>query len=845
MNQMLHFATRKAIAPSSKDRRFLLQMMMVFWAMGNLFSQTTWDGSESTDWNNADNWSAGVPEAADDVTIPDVTNDPIISTAWTVAQSVTVQSRAVLTITAAGALNINGAASQGILNQGTVENSGTITIGAIASVGLYGIYNETTFNNNTGGTINIDGSTTSGLYNPTGTFTNQATITIGATASTGVYGLHNYATFNNNTGGVINIDRSTGAGIHNFIGTITNQGHITIGATASVGVYGLYNYGTFNNNTGGAINIDRSTNRGIYNFYGTFTNQAAITIGTIASTGLYGIWNNWAFNNNTGGAINIDRSTDKGIYNLDYFINQAAITIGAIASVGSNGLNNIGTFNNNTGGAINIDRATDAGIYNQAETFTNQGAITIGATISAGDYGIVNSATFQNFPAGTITINNSIYYGLYNTTGTFTNQATITIGATASVGFYGLINYATFNNNTGGIINIERSTDSGLYNLSGTFNNSATITIGATASVGFYGLNNYGTFNNNTGGAINIDRSTDSGIYNYYGTFTNQAAITIGALVPMTDLMTASTGTFSNSTGGTLKGTGNLPAANVTNAGGTLAPGYSPGKMTFTASEDFTNSTMSIEVNGTGVPGTDFDQIVVSGTATLGGVLAISINYSGVNGDQVTILSATAISGIFGSVTGLLANWYVNYTSTAVILTFGALMPVELTDFSARLLDQSVQLNWRTASESNNEGFYIERSTGLYWQNFGFVAGKGTTTEEQSYYFLDEKPQPGTNYYRLKQVDFDGKYEYSNIISVNIESAEIRLFPNPTKGIIEIHGKNIDYGTIRVTDNVGRLIKLQKLSGYKQIDISDMPNGIYFIYILTDSQSTALGIIKE
>jgi hypothetical protein len=76
-------------------------------------------------------------------------------------------------------------------------------------------------------------------------------------------------------------------------------------------------------------------------------------------------------------------------------------------------------------------------------------------------------------------------------------------------------------------------------------------------------------------------------------------------------------------------------------------------------------------VNGTGTPGINYDQIILtSGTATLGGTLALSINYSPLNGDQVTIVSGTAISGTFSNVTGLPANWQLTYTSNSVVLTY-------------------------------------------------------------------------------------------------------------------------------------------------------------------------------
>jgi len=203
-------------------RRLILLLPMLFLAMSSLISQTTWMGID-TDWDNPSNWSAGVPGAAIDAIVPNVANDPIVNTA-AVSKFVTVQSGAVLTIASGASLTIDGPPTQGLLNQGSVENSGTLNIGQTTGTGVYGIRNESIFNNNTGGQINIDRSTNTGLYNFTGgTFTNAATITIGAAASTGVYGIRNESVFNNNTGGQINIERSTNTGLYNHTGgTFTN-----------------------------------------------------------------------------------------------------------------------------------------------------------------------------------------------------------------------------------------------------------------------------------------------------------------------------------------------------------------------------------------------------------------------------------------------------------------------------------------------------------------------------------------------------------------------------------------------------------------------------------------------
>jgi hypothetical protein len=116
------------------------------------FTQTTWNGSTSTDWNTATNWSpASIPTATDDVVIPSASaNQPVISTKDAVAQTVEVQSGATLTIQSTGTLAVNGSKSiNGIFsafyNNGTVENSGGLQIGNISSVGSYGLYNQATF----------------------------------------------------------------------------------------------------------------------------------------------------------------------------------------------------------------------------------------------------------------------------------------------------------------------------------------------------------------------------------------------------------------------------------------------------------------------------------------------------------------------------------------------------------------------------------------------------------------------------------------------------------------------------------------------------------------------------
>jgi photosystem II stability/assembly factor-like uncharacterized protein len=124
--------------------------------------------------------------------------------------------------------------------------------------------------------------------------------------------------------------------------------------------------------------------------------------------------------------------------------------------------------------------------------------------------------------------------------------------------------------------------------------------------------------------------------------------------------------------------------------------------------------------------------------------------------------------------------------------TFGSILrydphgfvPVELISFNSSVSGNEVTLKWITATELNNSGFEIEkRSSSGDWQKIGFVAGSGTTTENRSYIFTDNALDPGTYYYRLKQIDYDGSFEYSDEIEIEVavpfEFALEQNYPNP------------------------------------------------------------------
>ena len=111
-------------------------------------------------------------------------------------------------------------------------------------------------------------------------------------------------------------------------------------------------------------------------------------------------------------------------------------------------------------------------------------------------------------------------------------------------------------------------------------------------------------------------------------------------------------------------------------------------------------------------------------------------------------------------------------------------VPVELTSFAASAVNNNVTLNWSTATETNNQGFEVQRKAeDSEFEKLGYVAGFGTTTETKTYTYSDEKVSSGSYTYRLKQIDFDGSYEYSPEVEVEVttpvEYALEQNYPNP------------------------------------------------------------------
>jgi hypothetical protein len=173
--------------------------------------------------------------------------------------------------------------------------------------------------------------------------------------------------------------------------------------------------------------------------------------------------------------------------------------------------------------------------------------------------------------------------------------------------------------------------------------------------------------------------------------------------------------------------------------------------------------------------------------------------------------------------------------------TDGTLIPVELTSFTSSVSGNNVVLNWSTATEVNNSGFQVERkSINGNYISVGFVQGKGTTTEEQNYMFADKDLAVGTYTYRLKQMDFDGTFEYSPEVEAEVgvpmEFELSQNYPNPFNPSTSIKFSLVTDSrvTLRLFDVIGQevatLINNDLAAGYHStiVDGSNLSSGVYF-----------------
>lgn len=166
----------------------------------------------------------------------------------------------------------------------------------------------------------------------------------------------------------------------------------------------------------------------------------------------------------------------------------------------------------------------------------------------------------------------------------------------------------------------------------------------------------------------------------------------------------------------------------------------------------------------------------------------------------------------------------------------GTTFPVEWLSFEAKVEGSLILLNWATASEINNDYFIIQRSAdGQVFEEIGTIEGVGTSQEVSEYKFTDDSPFLGISHYRIRQVDYDGAFDFSDVISVELTSTiqSVRLYPNPftDKLFVESNG-----GFLKIYNLTGQQVAEFELeAGRTQIDLSQLKSGLFIVDVRDES----------
>jgi len=770
--------------------------------------------------------------------------------------------------------NYSGASVQAVSTLGGIVNNGQFTNQAGAATNIWAAGNSGVFTN--AGTVIIGFIWTNlsgGVLSNSGSFTNSANSgvlnnTAGATINlTGgtislSCGIANNGSINQ-SGGDVHLLRNPVQWPSNFNwtgGTVTIGGSLDIdaGNTITVPAGGTLfrtNGQPLTINNGGSLVVNGMFTPQSGNF--TVQNGGNFSIGAGATIA----FSSAALNNSgtliNAGTLNLEQSSGE-LLNNGSFVNTGTVNVYRILK-NSGSMSNIGVINLFSNGILELD--TDpAELPGGTFNWNNGGILRIGVngrftldntfTVPAsGTLIVLSSAPFTILPGAQL-INN----GTINLSSTSVNDGTLTNYGSITLHTGSLTNNGTLTNMGNLILRtlfVNNGTlhqnDGSLYQCAagvpllpgGTFNwNGGLLHVGhpsypvaTTLDAPFVLPSNRFLYINTASSLTNNSSMTisPSSTFVVWGNLINNDQIeNNGIISPLGGSI------FTNN--GLIKGEGNHQGSlGFTNGpNGTIAPGSSPGCYGFF--QGLTNQgTLSMEINGP-TPCTQHDYLTNSGTTTLGGTLQLTFGFVPLAGQSFTLLFSTSIAGSFSTINVTPNNITVSQSGATITVT--GVLPVELVEFSAQKIDQSVLLNWQTASETDNRGFEVQRSAdGARWQEIGFVNGYGTTTTPQHYTLLDKEPLGSINYYRLRQIDFDGTANLSNIVAVkgSDKHSELKLNPNPAAAIVEIKGVDLtSEPLLKIIDATGRPLLEQRLNS-STLDVSALPPGIYHL-VLYDSK---------
>ena len=193
--------------------------------------------------------------------------------------------------------------------------------------------------------------------------------------------------------------------------------------------------------------------------------------------------------------------------------------------------------------------------------------------------------------------------------------------------------------------------------------------------------------------------------------------------------------------------------------------------------------------------------------------------------------------------------------TNVVLFTTNTVLPVKLLNFSVKKERMTATATWQTSFEQNNAGFDVERSSnGIDFVKTGYVNGKGNSSTRQDYSFKDLQPGQGISYYRLRQIDLDGRSALSEIRTVDFTGEEVvplRLFPNPATQFIQLQLPSEFFGqqaNISIADGTGRIVKQWMINSAQlsvlTLPITELPAGMWRLIISTKTRTASGSFTK-
>lgn len=289
---------------------------------------------------------------------------------------------------------------------------------------------------------------------------------------------------------------------------------------------------------------------------------------------------------------------------------------------------------------------------------------------------------------------------------------------------------------------------------------------------------------------------------------------------------------FNNNANGVIEGKGTFVFNNLTN-NGTVATDAAFGTLFLTGT--FANGS-ALDI---GFDNASYGSLVVSSDIVLSGDLNVDVSGILPIGTYPILSSTTgSISGTFDA-ENIPSGFVLEYTSNTVSLMASAL-PVEFLSFEVLAQPRDVLLKWQTALEIKSDLFIIEHSRD--GQNFiaiGEVQAAGNSSSIQDYQFTHDTPGSGVNYYRLRQLDLDGSFDYSDLRYVNFYNfnKDITVYPNPTLGNVIIKNQSDKELTITVRELSGKIVYVRKgvVSGAISMDLTHLPKAMYTLEFKDDT----------